>query len=84
MGKNAGQLRYPYDIDVDRDGNILVCEYGNSRLQWFAPDGRSLRLWGALGRELGQLNSPWGAAAAPDGIVYVVDSLNARIQVIRL
>ena len=84
MGKEPGQLRYPYDIDITPDGDLLVCEYGNCRLQWFDFDGNSLRVWGGPGRELGRLNSPWGAIIGPDGRVFVVDSLNARIQVIRL
>lgn len=83
LGKEPGQLRYPYDIDVDVGGNVLVCEYGNCRLQWFDSAGRSLRVWGEPGREIGQLNSPWGANRGRDGRIYVLDSLNARVQVIR-
>ena len=82
MGRQPGQLRYPYDIDLDTDGNLLVCEYGNHRLQWFDRQGRSLRVWGSAGRGIGQISSPWGAFASSDGRVYVLDSLNARVQVI--
>jgi DNA-binding beta-propeller fold protein YncE len=84
MGRDAGQMRYPYDITCAPDGSIMVCEYGNDRLQWFDRDGRSLRVWGQQGRHLGDLWAPWGATYGPDGRVYVVDSLNARVQILRL
>lgn len=35
---------------------------------------------GSLGAEPGQFNSPRGIAAAPDGSLFVADSLNSRIQ----
>ena len=83
MGENAGQMRYPYDLAVTPQDTIMVCEYGNSRLQWFDKSGRSLRTWGTQGRQLGQLWAPWGAAIAPNGDVCIVDSLNSRVQVVR-
>ena len=84
MGRERGQMCYPYDITCMSDGTIMVCEYGNHRLQWFGRDGESRRVWGERGRQLGQLWAPWGATEGPDGLVYVVDSLNARVQIIRL
>lgn len=83
MGREPGQLRYPYDIACTPDGKILVCEYGNHRLQWFDHQGQSLGVWGGEGRELGRLWSPWGATVGPNGLVYVVDSYNSRIQIVR-
>ncbi len=83
FGREPGQLRYPYDVDVSPKGDLLVCEYGGDRLQWFSKDGESLRVWGNSGRKPGELSGPWGAAYGPDGLVYVVDSLNSRIQIVR-
>lgn len=84
LGEGPGQLRYPYDINVAPDGaSVMVCEYGGNRLQWFDRAGRSLRTWGGHGREPGRLWTPWGAAYGPGGNVYVVDSLNSRIQIVR-
>ena len=84
MGREQGQLRYPYDITCTADSGVLVCEYGNNRLQWFDQSGRSRRVWGAYGRKVGQLWAPWGAAIGANELVYVVDSLNARVQIIKL
>jgi len=84
MGCEPGQLRYPYDITVSPDNkSLMVCEYGGDRLQWFDKSGKSLRTWGGSGRQAGRLWAPWGAAYGPHGCVYVVDSLNSRVQVIR-
>ena len=83
FGSGAGELRYPYDIDVAPDGTIMVCEYEGNRLQWFSRDGQSLRIWGSSGRKPGELFAPWGAAYGPGRKVYVVDSLNSRVQIIR-
>jgi DNA-binding beta-propeller fold protein YncE len=83
MGKQPGQMRYPYDITVTPADTLLVCEYGNSRLQWFDKQGRSLGVWGEPGRQVGQLWSPWGAVVGTDGRVYVVDSYNNRVQIVR-
>ena len=82
FGDEPGQLRYPYDLCITSNQTILVCEYEGHRLQWFSKEGRSLRTWGRSGRELGTLFAPWGATVGPQNRIYVVDSLNNRIQII--
>jgi len=82
FGSGPGELRYPYDISLAPNGELLVCEYEGNRLQWFSKDGRSLRIWGRPGRAVGKLFAPWGAVYGPHGRVYVLDSLNSRVQVI--
>ena len=82
-GREPGQLRYPYDLAIDDDGLLLVCEYGNNRLQWFDMEGRSRGVWGTPGRGPGQLAYPWGAQIGPAGRIYVVDSGNNRVQILK-
>lgn len=82
-GREPGQLRYPYDLAISRDGNVLVCEYGGDRLQWFNAAGQSLGVWGGSGRSVGKLHAPWGAAIGANELIYVVDSLNSRVQIVR-
>lgn len=83
MGRDAGQLRYPYDLVCLPNGQVLVCEFENNRLQWFDAAGKSLRTWGVQGRRPGELWAPWGVARGPDGRIYVVDALNNRVQILR-
>ncbi|MHC4716425.1 MAG: 6-bladed beta-propeller [Planctomycetota bacterium] len=48
-GREAGQLRYPYDLALCADGSLLVCEFGNNRIQRFDREGRSTGVWGSAG-----------------------------------
>ncbi|XP_066272095.1 tripartite motif-containing protein 2-like [Branchiostoma lanceolatum] len=42
-GNEVGELKYPEDVVVDRDGNVAVLEYANKRVQIFdANKGHSL------------------------------------------
>lgn len=81
-GRGFGQLTYPYGLTLLRDGSILVAEFGNNRLQRFSAEGKPLGIYGSIGRAQGQLQYPWGVAATADR-VFVLDSGNNRVQVIR-
>jgi DNA-binding beta-propeller fold protein YncE len=81
-GTGPGQLHYPYGLTLLDDGTLMVAEFGNNRLQRFSADGRSLGLFGILGAGDGELRYPW-AVAATDRNVFVLDSGNNRVQVIR-
>lgn len=83
FGEKPGEMRYPYDLSISADQTIMVCEYEGNRLQWFDNDGRPLGVWGRSGRKLGELSGPWGATYGPAGRMYVVDSMNSRIQILR-
>ena len=59
----------------------------NHRIQHFAPDGTLLHVWGGFAASTegapaveGSFNEPWGIAVGPDGLVYVADTWNHRIQ----
>jgi DNA-binding beta-propeller fold protein YncE len=84
LGREPGQLRYPYDLALLSDGRLVVCEYGNNRLQVFERSGRSQALYGSAGRELGQLAYPWGVVVDREHRAYIVDAGNNRIQVWQL
>lgn len=75
-----GDLRYPYGVSIDGEGNVLVAEYGRHRISKFRPDGAPCGTAGRPGSAPGELNVPWSAVAAGDR-VFVVDSGNHRVQV---
>ena len=83
-GNEPGQLKYPYGIDFDPEGNLLVAEFGNHRVQKLSRDGESLGTWGTNGREVGQTHNPWGVRCDSEGRIHVLDTYNHRVQVIRL
>ena len=82
LGGGPGEFRFPYGLDRDAAGNLVVCEFGNNRVQKVDPaSGRSLGLWGEAGRAPGQLAYPWGVAVDARGRVVTVDAGNNRLQV---
>jgi len=81
-GSAPGEFRFPYGLDMDRDGNLIVCEFGNNRVQKIDKQtGRSLAVWGSAGREPGELAYPWGVAVDKRNRVVAVDAGNNRLQV---
>jgi hypothetical protein len=64
------------------DGTLLVAEYGNNRVQRFDQIGKPLGVFGTIGRGPGELQYPWGVAGTDDK-VFVLDSGNNRVQMIR-
>lgn len=83
-GRERGELYYPYDLALMPDGTILICEYGNQRLQRFTRDGQWMESWGSPGHQPGELYQPWGVVVDSQGRIHVLDSNNHRIQRLRL
>ena len=80
-----GRFRFPYGLDADGDGNLVVAEFGNNRVQKVDPrTGESLGLWGAFGGRPGELRYPWAIAHdARRDLAVVVDSGSDRLQAVR-
>ena len=81
-GHEPGQLMYPYGMTMLADGTLIVAEFGNNRIQRLDQHGASLGTFGRVGRGQGEVQYPW-AVAATDDEVFVLDSGNNRVQVIR-
>ena len=63
-------------------GDIYVSDgYHNARVHKFSPTGKLLFSWGEPGTGPGQFNFPHNIACDADGLVYVADRENHRIQV---
>jgi DNA-binding beta-propeller fold protein YncE len=76
----AGELREPRGVAVTKDGNVLVCDFGNNRIQELGRDLRVVRQWGGLGDAAGQFKQPCGIAVGADGRIFVADTWNQRVQ----
>jgi iron(III) transport system ATP-binding protein len=82
-GSEPGQFIYLSSLTQDKAGNYYVCEYGgNDRVQKFGVDGNSLAVFGGFGTDDGQFQRPMGVVWR-DGLLYVADAINNRIQVFR-
>ena len=65
-----------------RTGNVYVSDgYGNSRVHKFDPRGRHLLSWGDPGTDPGCFNIPHNIATDREGLVYVADRENHRVQI---
>ena len=72
--------RPPAGIAFDGDGNLLVVDSRNHRVQKFTKDGQYLSGWGSEGSDPGRLNKPWGLCLDGKDNVYVADWKNDRVQ----
>ena len=65
-----------------RTGYLYISDgYGNSRVHKYAPDGRHVMSWGEAGTDPGQFNLPHNLVTDSDGLVYVADRENHRVQI---
>ena len=77
------QFCEPRGVDVDGDGNILVADGGNDRIQKFTVDGKFLDKVGEKGTKHLKFKNPVAVVVNPkNGKVYVCDRLNHRIQIL--
>jgi DNA-binding beta-propeller fold protein YncE/ABC-type Fe3+ transport system permease subunit len=84
VGTGPGELRFPYGLDLDAAGNVIVCEFGNNRVQKLDPvTGASLGIFGRAGALPGEFKHPWGVAVDRQNRVVAVDAGNNRLQVFR-
>ena len=85
----GGELPFsaPRDIATAADGSLYVADSRNHRIVHLDASGLFLNAWGSYGNVLdgevpgGLFNEPWGLAVGADGLVYVADTWNHRIQV---
>lgn len=66
-------MENPAGVAVDVEGNFIVAESENFRVQIFDVMGQSIRIFGSEGTLEGQLKSPWGVAVDREGNVVVAD-----------
>ncbi len=81
-GLDGTHFNKPTDVAFAADGSIYVSDgYGNDRIAKFSADGKFLLDWGRKGQEPGEFDLPHNVAVDAQGLVYVADRSNSRIQV---
>ena len=77
-----GPFGYISDVVQDEEGNYYLAEFGEvQRITKLDSNGKILTRWGSQGTEPGQFSRPRALALGPDGLLYVADACNHRIQV---
>jgi DNA-binding beta-propeller fold protein YncE len=65
-----------------RTGSLFISDgYGNSHVHKYTPDGRHVLSWGGPGTDPGEFNLPHNLVTDADGLVYVADRENHRVQI---
>jgi outer membrane protein assembly factor BamB len=86
------QLSFPLDVAVDGAGNIFIADLGNNRVREISPDGiiRTIAGDGTQGYSgdggpatRASLSSPTALALDSAGDVYIADSGNNAIRILR-
>ena len=87
-GQRPGELSAVGALAVADDGSLLVAD-GRNRIDRFHPGGSLLNSWGSAGTDVGQFlfgggrgndAGAGGGLATSNGLLYVADSGNDRIQ----
>jgi len=79
-GTGDGQVRVPYGVTTDADGNVYVADTYNHRVQKFSSAGTYLTQWGSFGTGDGEFQYTNDVATDANRNVYVADYFNHRIQ----
>ncbi len=80
-GSEPGLLHYPISVFVSHEGNIIVSDSLNFRIQVFSSDGTFLHAFGKPGNGPGYFSRPKGVASDSQGNIYVVDALFDNVQI---
>jgi sugar lactone lactonase YvrE len=90
LNSSTGTLNDPADIAVDpQNGDVYIADgYGNYRVVVFDSKGKYLRQWGSPGTGPGQFQPNGGGhphcvVMGKDGLLYVCDRGNDRVQVFK-
>ena len=75
------KLNLPYDVCIDSNDIAYVCDRDNHRICIFDSNGILLHSFGTKGKSPGQFYEPRGITMDKNGLLYVSDYGNGRVQI---
>lgn len=84
LGDGARDTPRIKGLMIDGSGRLWISDAYLDRISVFNADGRLAAIIGGRGAEAGQFSFPAGMALASDGRIAVADSLNRRVQILRV
>ena len=79
-GEEEGQLKNCISLAIDSD-IVYIVDIDNHRISVFTTEGSFITSFGTKGDGPGQFNSPRGVTVDKNGLVYICDLCNNRVQV---
>lgn len=80
-GHEDGQLSRAWGLCTDKDGNVIVADRRNNRIQVFSCEGVFKLTFGQKGSANGQFDLPAGVSTDAQNQIVVADKDNHRVQV---
>ncbi|XP_024871831.1 E3 ubiquitin-protein ligase TRIM71-like [Temnothorax curvispinosus] len=81
---NPDNLCRPWGLICDNEGNIIISDRSNNRIQIYREDGTLIRKFGSYGNGPCQFNRPAGIAVDARRRLIVVDKDNHRVQILTM
>ena len=79
--KTDGPFKGATDIAEAANGHLFVTDgYGNARVIEYSASGRRLKQWGTSGTGPSEFHLPHALQISSEGIIYVADRENGRIE----
>jgi hypothetical protein len=79
--KTKGSFSGATDIAFAPNGHLFITDgYGNARVLEYSAEGHRIRQWGKAGNGPGEFRLPHAIQISPEGIIYVADRENGRIE----
>jgi uncharacterized protein (TIGR03663 family) len=72
VGDGPGHLNEPVGLAIAPDGNLVVADLWNRRMQVLTPTGQPVAQWPVLTWQTNVHDEPY-VAVGPDGMIYVTD-----------
>lgn len=82
LGQARGQFTFPYGIGMLPNGNILVAETGNYRIQELTTEGKYIRTFADKNSQIG-LQKPGPLYVDSKGLIYVGDLSGQQVLVLK-
>ena len=83
-GDENYMLSWPYDLEVDDDGNIYVMDWRENYIRAYDKDGQYLRTVARKGRGPGEFESPAHFKISTDGNLVLLGSRHHQLDVLDL
>lgn len=81
QGDKEGEFNHPTSLAFSREGELLVVDQINARIEVFSEEGEFLDAFGHAGVGFGNFVRPKDVALDDEGLIYVTDAAFSNVQI---